>query len=430
MWNSEALIEPRRLSRRALVVGAAAAAGASALPSPGACEAASAAPATPAAPRVATPRWLVSEDPAFSVGATVGDLTFVAQDATGPGELPAGTTAQAERALDNLRRALASVGQSPDDLVFLQILLTDYGAAAEVGRMVRAAFKRERAPTTCFVGVSGLGPDRLVRIDAVASSNRDRAAVVAEGVPLPLGAPCHAVRAGDLVFVGAVDAREDIAAPSTIILERLDAVLRAAGLGLKDSFRHWAFLRNMSAASVRDAYGRERTARLDPIFAPEEYPANSRIGSPALGPGVAQRSYALATRGKRQYIESKFARRTPRVFAQSVRVGDWLFIAGQDAVDVAQQTLFVGDLRAQTEQCVRQLQFIVEAAGATLDDIVKTTVYLLDGQERGVFLDAYGEQFRRRLRSPWMPAGLTMTVDALRPDCLVEIDAVAWLGGR
>jgi 2-iminobutanoate/2-iminopropanoate deaminase len=430
MWNSEALIEPRRLSRRALVVGAAAAAGASALPSPGACEAASAAPAIPAAPRVATPRWLVSEDPAFSVGATVGDLTFVAQDAAGPGELPAGTTAQAERALENLRRALASVGQSPDDLVFLQVLLTEYGAAAEVGRMVRAAFKRERAPTTCFVGVSGLGPDRLVRIDAVASSNRDRAAVVAEGVPLPLGAPCHAVRAGDLVFVGAVDAREDIAAPSTIILERLDAVLRAAGLGLKDSFRHWAFLRNMSAASVRDAYGRERTARLDPIFAPEEYPANSRIGSPALGPGVAQRSYALATRGKRQYIESKFARRTPRVFAQSVRVGDWLFIAGQDAVDVAQQTLFVGDLRAQTEQCVRQLQFIVEGAGATLDDIVKTTVYLLDGQERGVFLDAYGEQFRRRLRSPWMPAGLTMTVDALRPDCLVEIDAVAWLGGR
>src|SRR5436190_18492375 len=117
MWNSEALIEPRRLSRRALVVGAAAAAGASALPSPGACEAASAAPATPAAPRVATPRWLVSEDPAFSVGATVGDLTFVAQDATGPGESPAGTTAQAERALDNLRRALASVGQSLDDLV-------------------------------------------------------------------------------------------------------------------------------------------------------------------------------------------------------------------------------------------------------------------------------------------------------------------------
>jgi 2-iminobutanoate/2-iminopropanoate deaminase len=267
-------------------------------------------------------------------------------------------------------------------------------------------------------------------MDAVASTNRDRAQVVAEGVPLPLGAACHAIRVGELVFVGSVDAPEDVGTPSTIVLERMDAVLRAAGLGLKDSFRHWAFLRNMAATSVRDAYGRERTVRLDPIFAPDEYPANSRIGSPALGAGVAQRSYAVATRGRRQYVESKFARRTPRVFAQSVRAGDWLFIAGQDAVDVAQQTLFVGDLRAQTDQCVRQLQFIMEAAGGTMDDIVKTTVYLLDGQDRSVFLDAYGEQFRRRLRSPWMPAGLAMTVDALRPDCLVEIDAVAWLGAR
>jgi 2-iminobutanoate/2-iminopropanoate deaminase len=424
MWDSNAMLGALRLSRRAFVASAAGAACAGALPSSRASQAA------PAAPRPVTPRWLVSEDPAFAVGATVGDLTFVAQDAAGPGELPAGAASQAERALQNLRRALASVGQSADDLVFLQVLLTDYAAAPEIGKMLRAALKPERAPTTCFVGVSDLGPDRLVRMDAVASSNRDRAAVVAEGVPLPLGAPCHAVRVGDLVFVGAVDAPEDTAAPSTIILERLDAVFRAGGLGLKDSFRHWAFLRNMAAASVRDAYGRERTVKLDPIFAPEEYPANSRIGSPALGPGVAQRSYALATRGRRQYVESKFARRTPRVFAQSVKVGDWLFIAGQDAVDVAQQTMFVGDLRAQTEQCVRQLQFIMEAAGGTLDDIVKTTVYLLAGQDRAVFLDAYGEQFRRRLRSPWMPAGLTMTVDALRPDCLVEIDAVAYLGGR
>jgi 2-iminobutanoate/2-iminopropanoate deaminase len=418
------MTEAARLSRRAFVAGAAGAVCAGALPSSRVSQAA------PAAARPVTPRWLVSEDPVFAVGATVGDLTFVAQDAAGPGELPAGAASQAERALQNLRRALASVGQSADDLVFLEVLLTDYAAAPDIGKMLRTALKPERAPTTCFVGVSGLGPDRLVRMDAVASSNRDRAAVVAEGVPLPLGAPCHAVRVGDLVFVGAVDAPEDTAAPSTIVLERLDAVLRATGLGLKESFRHWAFLRNMAAASVRDAYGRERTVKLDPIFAPEEYPANSRIGSPALGPGVAQRSYALATRGRRQYVESKFARRTPRVFAQSVKVGDWLFIAGQDAVDVAQQTLFVGDVRAQTEQCVRQLQFIMEAAGGTLDDIVKTTVYLLAGQDRAVFLDAYGEQFRRRLRSPWMPAGLTMTVDALRPDCLVEIDAVAYLGGR
>jgi enamine deaminase RidA (YjgF/YER057c/UK114 family) len=387
MWSSGLTLDPSRLSRRAFLGGATGAVCASASLSSSASQGA------PAAPQAPAQRWLASEDPAFAVGATAGDLTFVAQDAGGPGGLPSGAVAQAERTLENLRRALAAIGQSADDLVFVQVLLTDYAAAPEVGRLLRAAFPPNRSPTTCFVGVSSLGPDRLVRMDAIASTNRDRTPVVAEGVPLPLGAACHAIRVGELVFVGSVDAPEDVGTPSTIVLERMDAVLRAAGLGLKDSFRHWAFLRNMTAASVRDAYGRERTARLDPIFAPDEYPANSRIGSPALGAGVAQRSYAVATRGRRQYVESKFARRTPRVFAQSVRAGDWLFIAGQDAVDVAQQTLFVG-------------------------------------QDRAVFLDAYGEQFRRRLRSPWMPAGLTMTVDALRPDCLVEIDAVAWLGPR
>ena len=425
MWRCAEMSEPPRLSRRAFVAASAGAAWTGALlpfPDP--------ARAAPGAPRPASPRWPVSEDPVFSIGATAGDLTFVAQDAAGPGELPAGSSAQAERTLQNLRRVLAAVGQGADDLVFLQVLLTDYAAAPEIGRMLKAAFRPERAPTTCFVGVSGLGADRLVRMDAVASASRDRAAVQAEGVPLPLGAPCHAIRAGELVFVGAVDAPEDTAAPATIILERLDAVLRAAGLGLKDSFRHWAFLRNMAAASVRDAYRDERAVKLDPMFAPDEFPANSPVGSPALGPGVAQRSYALATRGRRQYVATESAARRPRAFAQGVRVGDWLFVAGQDAVDAAQQPLVVGDLRAQTEQCVRQLQLIMEAAGATMDDVVKTTVYLLDGQDRAVFLDAYGEQFRRRLRSPWMPAGLTMAVDALRPDCLVEIDAVAYLGAR
>src|SRR5262245_31365689 len=174
-----------------------------------------------------------------------------------------------------------------------------------------------------------------------------------------------------------------------------------------------------SARSSSIRYSRPRSIR--PI------PASAAPRSVRALPRAPTRWRRL---GAASMARRRFARRTPRVFAQSVRVGDWLFIAGQDAVDVAQQTLFVGDLRAQTEQCVRQLQFIMEAAGGSLDDIVKTTVYLLAGQDRAVLLDAYGEQFRRRLRSPWMPAGLTMTVDALRPDCLAEIDAVAYLGGR
>ena len=109
-------------------------------------------------------------------------------------------------------------------------------------------------------------------------------------------------------------------------------------------------------------------------------------------------------------MESKFARRTPRVFAQSVRAGDWLFIAGQDAVDVAQQTLFVGDLRAQTDQCVRQLQFIMEAAGGTMDDIVKCTVMMADMAEWPAMNTVYATFFAKHFpaRSAFGTTGLAL----------------------
>jgi 2-iminobutanoate/2-iminopropanoate deaminase len=378
--------------------------------------------------------WIASEHPAFSVGASVGGLTFVAQDA-GAGAVPTGTVAQAARTLENLKLALASSGQTLENVAFLHVMLADYSEAQAVARLVETAWpSAERAPATCFIGVSALGPGRLVRMDAIATTLSDRAQITVADVGRPLGSRVHAVRVGDLVFTGAVDAPDaplDAAVPpSAVILDRLAVVLRAAGLGLKDSFRQWSFIRNLRNPEVQRAYGRGRSMRLDSILPPDEYPATSRMGSPALGNGVAHRCYAVATRGPRQYVESKYARRVPRLFAQSVRAGDWLFIAGQDAVDVANQTLFVGDLRQQTEQCIRQLEFIMKAAGGTLDDIVKTTVYLMEGVDRAVFLDAYTEQFRRRLKTPWMPAGLTMELDAMRPDCLVEIDAVAWLGPR
>jgi 2-iminobutanoate/2-iminopropanoate deaminase len=101
-----------------------------------------------------------------------------------------------------------------------------------------------------------------------------------------------------------------------------------------------------------------------------------------------------------------------------VRVGNWLLIAGQDAV---------GFNRGQVEATLRHLKDIVEEAGGTLDDVVKTTVYLIAGQDRSRFADAYRKFFYRWLRASRMPAGLTMEVQELSPRCLVEIDAVAYL---
>jgi enamine deaminase RidA (YjgF/YER057c/UK114 family) len=62
-----------------------------------------------------------------------------------------------------------------------------------------------------------------------------------------------------------------------------------------------------------------------------------------------------------------------------------------------------------------------------LDDIVKTTVYLIPGQDRTTFTTAYREFFAANKRNSMMPAGLSVEVRELSPRCLVEMDAVALL---
>ncbi|MDH3443878.1 MAG: RidA family protein, partial [Deltaproteobacteria bacterium] len=125
-------------------------------------------------------------------------------------------------------------------------------------------------------------------------------------------------------------------------------------------------------------------------------------------------------------VASTKVRKTPGSFSQSVRVGDWLLIAGQDAVGFQRETLAEGDLAGQTEITLRHVQFIVEEAGGNLDDVVKTTVYLLSGQDRNKFAEAYRNFFK--LHATTLPAGLSLEVRELAPGCLVEIDAVAYLG--
>ncbi|MFQ5849275.1 MAG: hypothetical protein ACE5JU_01655 [Candidatus Binatia bacterium] len=91
-----------------------------------------------------------------------------------------------------------------------------------------------------------------------------------------------------------------------------------------------------SKAAHRDT----RRKRLGSIFKPEEFPAQTRIGISALGKNVLQRSIFVATSDKRkQYVSSDKVRLTPGVFSQSERVGDWLFIAGQDSIGLDQQTI-------------------------------------------------------------------------------------------
>ena len=101
--------------------------------------------------------------------------------------------------------------------------------------------------------------------------------------------------------------------------------------------------------------------------------------------------------------------------------GTTIYAAGQVALDENGALVGAGDVAAQARQVLVNLRRVLEAAGATLDDVVKTTVYLTDLDFRGPVNEARSEAFT----APPPANTLTVVSGLARPEFLVEIEAVA-----
>jgi 2-iminobutanoate/2-iminopropanoate deaminase len=381
---------------------------------------------------------LFSEEMFFSQGVRAGEFAFSAQDARRSNGQLHETSAQdqALRTVENLDVALKTVGLDLGSVVSLMIYLPDYSDAAQVAQVLGATFGKsaESYPATTLIGVAGLEGGCRIRMDAIATSSRDREAFRLADLPLARGSCCHGVRVGNFFFLSGVDATDGegnvvssatIQSQTTEVLGRINRILNAQDLALSDLCRTFMF---MPSTDYRPGYGEARKKVYKGIFAEDEFPPNSGIYIRDLGPDILLRSMAVAYRGAKTVVASPKVRKAPGSFSQSVRVGDWLWLAGQDAVGFNREVEAEGDLAGQTAVTLQHAKDILEKAGGTLDDIVKTTVYLIAGQDRSRFAAAYAKFFNRYSRSSRMPAGLTVEVRELSPRCLVEIDAVAYLG--
>lgn len=106
-------------------------------------------------------------------------------------------------------------------------------------------------------------------------------------------------------------------------------------------------------------------------------------------------------------------------YSQGIVASGLLFTAGQIAIDPGTGRLVEGGLAKQTEQVIANLSAVFEAAGASWNDVVKTTVYLNDIADFPTFNELYG-----RLIGDARPARTTIQAAALPRGALVEIDAV------
>jgi 2-iminobutanoate/2-iminopropanoate deaminase len=107
-------------------------------------------------------------------------------------------------------------------------------------------------------------------------------------------------------------------------------------------------------------------------------------------------------------------------YSQAIRAGSLLFVSGQIPLDPASGALVEGDVRVQTHRVFRNLAGILEAAGSSLDRVVRATVYLADMNDFTAMNDVYGTYF-----SAPAPARSTIQAARLPRDARVEIDVIA-----
>ena len=107
-------------------------------------------------------------------------------------------------------------------------------------------------------------------------------------------------------------------------------------------------------------------------------------------------------------------------YSQAIRANGFVFVSGQIALDPRTQQLVPGDISAQTERVLENLKGIVEAAGSSMDKVVRATVFLLDMNEFAAMNEVYARYF-----SGPAPARSTVQAARLPRDVHVEIDLIA-----
>ncbi len=110
-------------------------------------------------------------------------------------------------------------------------------------------------------------------------------------------------------------------------------------------------------------------------------------------------------------------------YSQAIRAGDFIFVAGHMPLDPVTQQVVGETIEEQTAQALENIQAVLQAAGASLADVVKTTVHLTDMSLFPRFNQVYARYFPD-------PKPARTTVGSILVGVLIEIEAIAYVGEK
>jgi len=122
----------------------------------------------------------------------------------------------------------------------------------------------------------------------------------------------------------------------------------------------------------------------------------------------------------RDVISTKNAPQAVGPYSQAIKANGFIFVSGQVAIDPATQEVISGDITAHTDQILKNISQILEAAGSSLAKVVRSGVFMKNMNDFAVMNEAYRKHFGT---AP--PARTTVEVARLPKDVPIEIDVIA-----
>jgi reactive intermediate/imine deaminase len=352
---------------------------------------------------------------------------------------------QTDYVLKNMAKTFKAAGTSLDNVVKAQVFLTDLNDFNGFDEVWKQHFKVPPPRTT--VGTTGLlVKDALVEIDLIATLPTKPASVVKSGAPKPLANYSEAMRVGDLIFAAGQLASDfktgvpaeakrgenfpfygsDIQLQTEFVLENLKKTFETGGSSLDHVVKAQVFLTNLSDFAGFDQVWK-RYFKIPP--------PRTTVGTTGLLVRetlveVDLIGYVPRSGLKHEVIKSG-APRPLANYSEAFTLGDFVFAAGQIASDykIGVPTearkhpnfpFYGSDIKLQTSYILNNLKQTFEAAGSSLDNVVKAQVFMTDLRNFAAFDEIWKEFFK--VPPPRTTVG---TSGLLVKDALVEIDLIA-----
>ena len=325
-------------------------------------------------------------------------------------------TAQADRMFDNLRIALEALGGAWHQVVRVKTYMVDWRDLPAYDAVYARQFKAPY-PAASTVGTWGfplpqilLETELVACLDATGRRDTDALAVGA--------ASSGGVRAGGLHYCtaaaigdrGGVPVSGDAVAQAEGALRNLAALLERAELRLQDVVMLTVSLADIRALPAFEAvFGR--------FFRPP-YPARSVVGVPLARPGQLVEVESIAARGGGQPIAPSGSLPRGVMASPGMLAGDWLFASAQASGEEP-------DAERQTRGAWARIAAVLETAGLTPDDVVRTNNILTDWRLYAGFNAGYGAFVSR----PYPPRA-TVHATLADPRACLQIEAIAHRQGR